>query len=342
MVRNDVTAALSGAVLIANSVARVMSDAMAGLAHLVLRYIDWLSLQLLPDTAESEWLDRHGNIWLVNADGTTGRKVATYAQGEVVATGIEGFVIPAGTQLSILGVIYETTADITMGSAPTNVAARALTAGSIGNADSGTSVDFISPISGIDAQATVVEMTGGADTETDDQLRARVLFRIRNPPMGGSAADYIEWALSVPGVTRAWAAPEMGPGTMTVRFMMDDLRSDNRGLPMPDDCVMVHDYIDTVRPVTVKDFFVEAPVPFYYSITISNLDQDTADVQARIEQSIKAMEYQKSKPGQTMYRTWVEEAIGGTVGVNFFELEFDTTPMPDVGHMPFIGTINYA
>ena len=59
MVRNDVTAALSGAVLIANSVARVMSDAMAGLAHLVLRYIDWLSLQLLPDTAESEWLDRH-------------------------------------------------------------------------------------------------------------------------------------------------------------------------------------------------------------------------------------------------------------------------------------------
>src|SRR5215831_10507371 len=201
MVRNDVTAALSGAVLIANSVARVMSDAMAGLAHLVLRYIDWLSLQLLPDTAESEWMDRHGNIWLVNADGTTGRKVATYAQGEVVATGIEGFVVPAGTQLSILGVIYETTADITMGSAPTNVPARALTAGSIGNADSGTSVDFISPISGIDAQATVVEMTGGADTETDDQLRARVLFRIRNPPMGGSAADYIEWALSVPGVT---------------------------------------------------------------------------------------------------------------------------------------------
>jgi uncharacterized phage protein gp47/JayE len=342
MVRNDVTAALSGAVLIANSVLRVMSDAMAGLAHLVLRYIDWLSQMLLPDTAEGEWLDRHGNIWLVNADGTTGRKAATYAQGTVAATGMEGFVIPSGTQLTILGINYETTADITMGTVATYVPARALTAGKIGNADSGTAVDFISPISGIDAQATVVEMTGGADTETDDELRARILFRIRNPPMGGSTADYIEWALSVPGVTRAWAAPEMGPGTMTIRFMMDDLRSDNRGLPTPDDCVMVHDYIDPLRPVTVKDFFVEAPVPYYYDITISNLDQDTPDVQARIQQSIEDMEFEKSKPGQTMYRTWVEEAIGGTVGVNYFELDFDTTPMPDVGYMPFIGTINYA
>src|SRR6516165_5908936 len=100
MVRNDVTAALSGAVLIANSVARVMSDAMAGLAHLVLRYIDWLSLQLLPDTAESEWLDRHGNIWLVNADGTTGRKAATLAHGSGTFTGTSLSTLPMFSQLT--------------------------------------------------------------------------------------------------------------------------------------------------------------------------------------------------------------------------------------------------
>jgi uncharacterized phage protein gp47/JayE len=342
MVRNDVTAALSGAVLIANSVLRVMSDAMAGLAHLVLRYIDWLSKQLLPDTAETEWLDRHGNIWLVNADGTTGRKSPTYASGIVTATGLQGFDVPAGTQLAALGVNYETTADATIGAGPTNIPAQALTAGSIGNADTGVNIDFISPISGVDSQATIVEMTGGADIETDDQLRARILFRIRNPPMGGDVSDYIQWALSVPGVTRAWAAPEMGAGTMTVRFMMDDLRADNRGLPTPDDCQTVHDYIDTVRPVTVKDFFVESPVPFYYTITINGLVNDTPDVRTRIQQSIIDMEYVKSKPGQTMYRTWVEEAIGQAIGVDYFELDFDTTPMPDVGYMPFIGTINYA
>src|SRR5215831_13662791 len=119
MVRNDVVAALSGAVLIGNSVLRVMSDTMAGLAHLVLRYIDWLSLMLLPDTAEGEWLDRHGNIWLKNADGTTGRKAATYAQGQVTFTGAQGFAVPTATQLNALGINYETTADIVIGVSPT-------------------------------------------------------------------------------------------------------------------------------------------------------------------------------------------------------------------------------
>ena len=62
--------------------------------HLTLQYIDWLALQLLPDTAETEWLDRHGEIWLVNADGTLGRKQATFATGSVTFTGTTGTVDP--------------------------------------------------------------------------------------------------------------------------------------------------------------------------------------------------------------------------------------------------------
>jgi len=341
MVRNDVTAALSGAVLIGNSVMRVMSDAMGALAHLVLRYIDWLSLQLLPDTAETEWLDRHGEIWLVNADGTLGRKAATYAEGAIEITGTDGFVIPEATSFTILGVNYESTAEVVLGDTPTSVPVRSLDAGAIGNQDTGTTVNFDVPIAGVESTGTVITITGGADTETDDQLRARILFRIRNPPMGGSEADYIVWATSVPGVTRAWAAPEQGIGTMTVRFMMDDLRADNRGLPNSEDCVMVHDYIDTKRPVTVKDLYVEAPVPFPYNISIHELDQDTPEVRARIEQSILEMELEKSKPGQTMYRSWIEEAISVTIGVNHYELDFETTEMPGVGYMPFIESIIY-
>src|SRR5215467_7653290 len=92
--RDYVSAALNGAALIGNSVLRVMSDSMAGLAHLTLQYIDWLSNQLLPDTAETEWLDRHGQIWLVNADGSKGRKQATFASGTASFTGINGTVVP--------------------------------------------------------------------------------------------------------------------------------------------------------------------------------------------------------------------------------------------------------
>ena len=93
-----------------------MSDVQGALCHLTLQYVDWLSLQLLPDTAETVWLDRHGQIWLVNSDGTLGRKQATLASGTATFTGVGGAVIPQFTQLqgtSAVGVAsYETTAQI--------------------------------------------------------------------------------------------------------------------------------------------------------------------------------------------------------------------------------------
>ena len=81
-VRDAVRAALPGSdANVPNSILRVMCDVMGALCHLTLQYIDWLSKQLLADTAEHEWLDRHGRIWLVNADGSRGRKLATLATG---------------------------------------------------------------------------------------------------------------------------------------------------------------------------------------------------------------------------------------------------------------------
>src|ERR1700754_757893 len=94
LTRDYVTSQLGASSMIPNSVLRIMSDSMSGLAHLTLLYIDWLSKQLLPDTAETEWLDRHGVIWLTNADGSKGRKAASFAQGRVLMTGVAGRIIP--------------------------------------------------------------------------------------------------------------------------------------------------------------------------------------------------------------------------------------------------------
>src|SRR6516225_11708028 len=102
LVRDAVNASLPGAdANVPNSVLRVISDAMGALCHLTLQYIDWLALQLLPDTAEHEWLDRHGQIWLTNSDGTTGRKMATLSIGTVnMSVTAPSVVIPSGTQLT--------------------------------------------------------------------------------------------------------------------------------------------------------------------------------------------------------------------------------------------------
>ena len=334
-----------------NSVLRVLSDAQGGLSHLTLQYIDWLALQLLPDTAETEWLDRHGQIWLVNADGTKGRKRATFASGSVTFTGVSGTSVPTATRLTNGTVEYETLIDITLGSGPTEAPVRALDPGIVGNMEEGGSLGVITAIVDVDSSATVVEITGGVDSENDDDLRARILFRIQEPPMGGDANDYVAWALAVPGVTRAWAVSEMGVGTVTVRFMMDELRAYRGGFPTDPDIAVVTAYIDSVRPVTVKDRWVLSPVPEPINFTIRSLTNDTESVRAEIEISVTDMLRRLAAPAQsingrmipatTIYAAWVSDAIMNAVGVYSFTLDMVDHPMPHNGALGVLGTVLY-
>lgn len=342
IVRDNIRSTLPGAdASVPNSVLRVLSDAQGGLCHLTLQYIDWLALQLLPDTAETEWLDRHGQIWLVNSDGTLGRKQATFAAGSVTFTGLVGTLVPIGSQLT--GPVgYETTADITIGSGPSEGPVRALDPGAVGNLNTGDTLSLSPQLPNVDGAAIVVEMTGGVDTENDDDLRARILHRIRNPPMGGAQADYVTWALAVPGVTRAWAWPEQGPGTITVRFLMDELRASDDGWPTPDDVQAVADYIDKMRPVTVKDCYVVAPIKQFIDVSIADLVPNTTAVAGAIEASIQEMLHSLAKPGQTIYAAWISYAIMNAPGVQSFQLlSTDDCVMPSLGHMAVLGTILY-
>jgi uncharacterized phage protein gp47/JayE len=348
IVRDKIRGALPGAdALIPNSVLRVMSDCQGALCHLTLQYIDWLALQLLPDTAEVEWLDRHGNIWLVNADGTTGRKMATLAQGTADFTGsASGIVIPIGTILSSAAsgaaVQYETLEDLVTGLAGSLVPGeiRALDPGIVGNLDPGMSLS--SDIAGITIAA--VDVSGGVDEESDDDLRIRVLERIRQPPQGGDLEDYVRWALAVPGCTRAWCYPlEMGIGTVTVRVMFDDLRADNDGFPIAQDLAAVTGYIDSVRPVAVKDFWVLSPLKQRVEAYINDLTPDTPETRAAIEVSLREMLLNYAKPGQVIYAAWKYQAILNTPEVVSFAM---ATSLDDImqspGHMAVLGDIVYG
>jgi len=351
LVRDSVQSTLIGSdASVPNSVLRVMSDAQGALCFLTLEYLDWLALQLLPDTAEQEWLDRHGYIWLTNADGSSGRKLATQASGTVIITGTTNSVVPLGTLLGATGgstPTYQITEQIFLDAGPTEASAVSLIAGIDGNLEPGDTIAFAAaPPPGVDNVVTVAIMDGGAETETDDELRQRILFRIQQPPMGGDADDYVLWALSYPGVTRAWSYPlEMGIGTVTVRFMMDDLRADNGGFPSAFDVANVNAYLDSVRPVTVKDFFVEAPIPQLIDIVILDLNSDDAATRANITTSLQKMFLQRSQPGQTWFRAWTSEAIMDAIGVISFTLGNENQGnivMSGNGYMPVLGDIQYA
>jgi len=344
-IRDAITGRLPGAdANVPNSVLRVLSDAMGALCHLALQYIDWLALQLLPDTAETEWLSRHGDIWLVNADGSTGRKLATQASGSADFAGVAGTIVPTATQMGYAtGVSYQTTAQITIGAGPSPASILALDPGSLGNLDAGTVLALQTPVAGVDS-ITVVTLEGGTDDETDDELRARILKRIREPPMGGDATDYEQWALAVPGVTRAWAAPqEMGIGTCSVRFMMDDLRASNDGFPLPEDVDAVQTYLDQMRPVTVKQCYALAPLKQPIDFHILNLNPDNEGVRGGIQTSIEQMLYLYAAPGQTIFAAWKYAAIMNAPDVISFDMATcDDDVMPDAGHMATLGDIYYG
>lgn len=352
MVRDSIRAKMPGAdAMVPNSVLRILSDGQGGQCHTVLQYVDWLALQLLPDTAETEWLDRHGDIWLVNADQSTGRKMATLAEGVVNVVGtVGGIAVPVGTRLgaavatvggSVL-VEYETLeGGVTASdSVPVPLRARALDPGSAGNLAPGDSMSITIPEL---SSASVVTMTGGTDTENDDDLRTRVLQRIRQPPQGGAAHDYVRWALAVPGCTRAWCVPnEMGIGTVTVRVLFDVLRADNDGWPREEDLQAVTTYIDSVRPVAVKDFWVLAPIKQFIDVIISNLKPDNTETRAAIQLSLQDMMYANAAPGQTIYATWKAQAVMNTANVVSFDLlDWDDDVMPSPGHMAVLGDIVY-
>jgi uncharacterized phage protein gp47/JayE len=349
LVRDAIRAYLPGAdALIANSVLRVLSDNQGMLCHLVLQYVGWTTKQVMPDTAEVEWLDRHANIWLVNSDGSTGRKMATLAEGTVTISGQGGILVPAYTPLSYASTqaAYETTADVTLGGddVATEIDVRALDPGSASNVDAGTSLSIdTTNLFGLNPVATVVALDNGVDEETDDDLRVRVLERIRQPPMGGAESDYIAWAKAVPGVTRAWAGSEMGAGTITVRFMADQLRADADGFPNQSDIDAVTAYIDLKRPVTTKDRWVLPPLPQRIDLQIANLVPDTEANRAAIEASLRAMLYTYASPGQTIFAAWKYFAVMNVATVKSFDLlNPQDDVMPSVGHMAVLGDIVYT
>lgn len=354
--RDNVQSQLRSGPMIPNSVLRVMADSNAGLAFLTLLYIDWLSRQLLPDTAEAEWLDRHASIWLQQ-----GRKTATYAQATIAFTGLGGITMPAGTimsgavdTLTDAQIDFSSQANVVIGTSPTNVSIVANTPGSTGLVG-GSTLALKIGLAGINGTGTIVAITDGIEAETDDQLRARILDRIRQPPVGGDAEDYVQWAFATPNVavTRAWCSPlEMGLGTVTVRFMTDDLVNNVVGFPSSGDIALVRTYLDAVRPVAIKDRFVVPPVPEPIDFTITNLSPDTVANRNAIIVAVKKMLFDRAapahaingieQPAQTIYRAWVSEAISSIASIGSFTLIMDDHPMPSPGSLAVLGTIVYG
>ena len=226
-VEGDIKGPLGIVTVLRRSFIGVISRALAGLAHLLFGFLKFIEKNAFPDTAETEFLDRWAGIWGVN------RLVATFAQFQLDVTGTTGTTIPAGTVYQRDdGAEYTVDSEVTLAGGAGTLDLTAVVAGQVGNLEVSDALSIQSPIAGLNSEGTVSAITTDAeDAENDDSLRERLIDRIQNPPSGGAANDYIQWARAGPGVTRAWVLPQnLGPGAVGVSFFEE---SENPSTPNP-------------------------------------------------------------------------------------------------------------
>lgn len=291
-----------------HSVEGVIARVLTMASHEMHGFIAWAVLQILPDTAEAEYLERHASLWGIS------RKTATAATGAITFTGTNGTVIPAGTQLKRPdGTEFITDAEVTVAGGNAIAQVTAVVAGAASNTATASKLNLSAPIAGLQNAATVNApgLSGGTDIETDDSLRGRIIARIQQPPHGGAAHDYVTWATAVPGVTRAWVYPQqLGIGTVMVIFVMDD----KVGTIIPDvnEIADVQDYIDTQRPATA-DVTVAAPTPVPVDFEI-HIQPFNSIIQAAITAELQDFFRREAIPGGTLYLSRIKEAISAAAG----------------------------
>lgn len=336
--RNDaeIASRLEIGPLLRRSVLGVFSRLIAGASHLFHGHLDWIARQLFPDTADAENLARHASLYGLE------RKPAVASTGSVLFTGAVGSTIAVGTRLRRSdGTLYETTAGGQLAAEGLELAIAAVEPGLAGDAPTGTKLALLSPLAGVASPATVQApgLEDGLEAESDAELLERLLVRVRNPPGGGSAADYERWALEVPGVTRAWIQPQrFGPGTVGITFAVDE---DPTGpIPSAGQVANVQAYIEERRPVTAQAV-AYAPAALELDPEIE-ITPDTAEVRADVLASLEDLLRRDGAPGGTILLSRIRQTIGAAAGVEDYEL---VAPVADVevplGSLPLVGTISW-
>ncbi|RKP50506.1 baseplate J/gp47 family protein [Trinickia fusca] len=347
----------------------VLGSALAGLAQLQYGYTDWVAKQSNPFTASDEFLEAWAALKNVFREPATQAGAST--PGQVTFSGTTGIALPSGTPLVRGdGVGYTTTSAATVVGGTVTVSAVAnadpdgLT-GAFGNCAVGTAMTLGTAIAGINSTGSVsTAFTGGADVETDDSLRSRMLLAYQNVPQGGAQKDYVSWALQVNGVTRAWCNPMgFGAGTVVVYPMFDAAEAANGGFPQgvngvataesrgtqaTGDQLTVANWIYPLRPATAL-VYVCAPTQQAVPFTITGSSNFSAATKALIASAISGIFAMYGSPlGTTTGQngvvdlSYINSAIAAISGTDGFVITAPTANIVGTtGQLPVLGTITW-
>lgn len=324
---------------------QTLVETQAYVGYETIQYIDYVALQVTPFTATGEYLEAWGQ-WrgILRHD-------AAQATGTVVFAGTAGTAIPVGTVVRRSdGQTYRTTEEGIVGA---SIPLISESGGSITNTPVATTVYLYNSIEAVSSTATVgvIGISGGADMEEDDDLRTRIMLSFQNPGQGGSEADYVNGALEVSGVTRAWCSPRgMGHGTVSLYPMFDDnsitngfpagtygvaTKEDRWNTKASGDLLPVANHIYEERPVTAL-VFVIPPEPLHIPVVISGVSDTTT--RANIRASLLQLHRDIGTPlGMTVQPSDILGAIRNAVGTATFTMSAPLSPITvERGYLPII------
>lgn len=319
-IRNDILSRFQQDEVLRRTDAEVYSRATAAAVNSLYGFLDYLARNILPDLADEAWLYRHGQL------KKCPRKDPVAASGWARWDGVgDGAAVPAGAELQRDDqVTFITTAGATEQSGVLRVPVECETPGAAGNTDDGTSLILVSPITGLSSKAVADTITGGDDIEDVETWRARIIDRWWYIPQSGADQDYIAWAKSVEGVSRAWVYRNyQGPGTVGVMIATDSYTD-----PTPPQTLIdaVYNYIAPLSPVAGSRLYIFGPTIRRLNFSMS-IYPDSPATRSSVISEMNAFLQRDGKPNGTLYKSRIDEVISVAAGESHHVL---TDPAADI------------
>lgn len=291
-----------------DSDAYARASSLAACAEGIYAHQKWLIKQFFPDTADTEFLEKHAGLRGLR------RRNATYAAGKgATISGNPDAVIAMGLQIKTEdGRFYETTESVVISAGGSAVVAvRSLATGAVQNIKTATKGSFMAAPVGVSTDVVLNDVVGATNAESDSSLLERLLNKIRRPAAGGNKYDYKDWALEVDGVEQAYVYPlRRGLGTVDIAITADN------GVPSDDTVRRAQEYIDQERPVTAKESKVVKPdvtkVNFNIQVKISGVALN--DIKTAINNALRDY-FNGLIPGDDLIVSQCEAVINNLIGV---------------------------
>lgn len=304
--------------LLPKSFMRVLARTLAGVFVILYKYGGFMFLQIFVRTASigSTTINGVSSSPLIEWGRLIGVGDPAAASNAELIVNItvnnQVGVLPSGSQLvnTDNGVTYITIGEVLLDAATVQATIRAVSdqtdgggAGVIGNLDPGAIVSFANPLANVARDTTVAsQVVTGADGESTEAYRQRIISRFQSRPQGGALADYDQWGEEPAGIVNVYPYTSDCPGQVDVYVeATPESSGDPDGIPTSAQLQIVLDSIEldqnglaSRRPanalantfaITRSGFDVRVA-----GLQVDNLGQVQADITAAIGEYLLSRE----------------------------------------------------